>query len=231
MAAVNLANSAQNITSNTASNMQGITSATAYLTSILESVNAFDSGFTSLAASKGVIIAEAVLGIVVLASLLTLLGVLSTHLFGLLTCKRFVHLGWVCLGFSYFAVLAVLVVFLAVGGLSYSFCQYLGAAIQTQAGLISFTSSSSGTFNKFFNYLDVCFFEDGNILKKFHLADEMKTVAEAFFDAQTYLDMQTPGNSLYVDATNAPARIIAWGNYMDRLGLGTIADSLSSDLS
>lgn len=231
MAAVNLANSAQNITSNTASNMQGITSATAYLTSILESVNAFDSGFTSLAASKGVIIAEAVLGIVVLASLLTLLGVLSTHLFGLLTCRRFVHLGWVCLGFSYFAVLAVLVVFLAVGGLSYSFCQYLGAAIQTQAGLISFTSSSSGTFNKFFNYLDVCFFEDGNILKKFHLADEMKTVAEAFLDAQTYLDMQTPGNSLYVDATNAPARIIAWGNYMDRLGLGTIADSLSSDLS
>lgn len=211
--------------------MQGITTATTYLASILESVNAFDSGFTSLAASKGVIIAEAVLGIVVLSSLLALLGVLSTHLFGLLTCRRFVHFGWVCLGFSYFTVLAVLVVFLAVGGLSYNFCQYLGAAIQTKAGLVSFTSSSSGTFNKFFNYLDVCFFDDGNILKKFHLADEMKTVAEAFIDAQTYLDMQTSGNSLYVDVTYAPAKMIAWVNQMNGLGLGTIADSLFSDLS
>lgn len=87
-------------------------------------------------------------------------------------CRKFVHTGWVLFGLVYFGILFVLYMLLSVGGLTYNFCQYFGSIIKTKNGFISYTDSmSSSDFNKFFDYLDVCFYDDGNILKKFQLAN------------------------------------------------------------
>jgi hypothetical protein len=168
---MNLKNSAQNITSNTDSNLKGISNAANYLNNIKVSVNYFQTSFISIGVSMGLYAIQGIFGIVLLASIVSLLGIISTHIFDVLTCRRFVHTGWVIFGFIYFAILLVLFILLSVGGLSYHFCQYFGSIIKSQSGFISFTDSTSpSNFNKFFDYLDVCFFEDGNILKKFQLA-------------------------------------------------------------
>jgi len=80
--------------------------------------------------------------------------------------------GWVIFGLLYCGVVIILFFFLGVGGLSYNFCQYYGSIIGSSTSLLTYAQSGSNSaFNKFFLYLDVCFFEDGNILKKFSLAE------------------------------------------------------------
>ena len=106
-----------------------------------------------------------------LASLLSLFGILSTHVFDILACKRMVNLGWVIYGLIYFGVLLVMLFFLSMGGITYTFCEYFAAITGSQSGYLSFTqSASTSSFNRFFNYLDVCFFNDGNMLQKFSVA-------------------------------------------------------------
>jgi hypothetical protein len=133
----------------------------------------------------------------------------------------------------YFAVLGVLFILLTVGGLSYSFCEYFGGIIGTRAGYLDYVaaSASASNFNKFFGYLDVCFFQDGNILKKFELAQEMKSVADVFTNSQTFLNMQTFGNSLYVDTSVAPTKVIDWTTTVNDYGLGIPYDAYPGDNS
>lgn len=136
------------------------------------------------------------------------------------------------LGLLYFAVLAVLFSLLAVGGASYSFCQFFKSIIGSNAGYVSFASASStSNFNKFFTYLDVCFFQDGNILKKFELSKEMKSVSDTFLNTQTFLDMQTVGNVKYVDIDYAPAKVLTWMSTMNNYSLGIPNDAPASDLT
>jgi hypothetical protein len=163
-----LANSAANITSNTNSNLQGITIASTYLDNIQVSINSFKTNFIDVALGSGLYIVQAIFGVILLGSLVSLLGIISSHIFELYGCKQMVHGGWVLLGCMYFSVLGVLFIFLAVGGLSYNFCDYYGSIITNNKAYASFTSATTASnFNKFFNYLDVCLFEDGNILEKF----------------------------------------------------------------
>lgn len=100
--------------------------------------------------------------------MLSILGIIFTYLFKLFTCKKLVNSGWVLFGLLYFGIIMVLFIFLSFGGLSYSFCKYFKSIIDSNNGYITFTQASkTSNFNKFFLYLDVCFFGDGNILKKF----------------------------------------------------------------
>lgn len=92
-------------------------------------------------------------------------------------------------------------------------------------------SSSNSNFNKFFSYLDVCFFQDGNILKKFGIAQEMKSVSDVFLNSQTYLNMQTSGNSLYIDTSVAPTRMLNWITTVNSYGNGVPYDALASDIT
>lgn len=65
---------------------------------------------------------EAAFGLILLGSIISLLGVISTHIFDLFTCKKMVNGGWILFGFIYFAVVGVMMLFLVVGGVSQSFC-------------------------------------------------------------------------------------------------------------
>lgn len=124
-----------------------------------------------MASTIGIYAIEGTFGIILFSSILSVLGIISTFLFKLLNCRKVVTGGWVIFGFIYFAILIILVILLAAGGLSYNFCQYFGTVIGSSHGYVAFTQSSKpSSFNKFFNYLDVCFFGDGNILKKFYVS-------------------------------------------------------------
>ena len=169
---MNLKNSATNIAANTNSNLKSISNAVKYLTNIQTSVSYFQTSFISIGVTFGLYLIQAIFGIVLLASIISLLGIISTHIFDVFTCRKFVHTGWVVFGLVYFAILFVLFIILSVGGLSFNFCQYFGSIIKSKNGFVSYTDSMSPSdFNKFFDYLDVCFFDDGNILKKFQLAN------------------------------------------------------------
>jgi hypothetical protein len=230
---VNLANSAQNITANTNSNLQGISIASSYLTAIQASIASFQQQFISVALGQGLYVIQAVFGVILLGCLISLLGIISSHIFELFGCKNLVYGGWVLLGLMYFAVLGVLFLFLTVGGLSYSFCEYFGEIIGTRTGYVNYVaaSASASSFNKFFGYLDVCFFQDGNILKKFELAQEMKSVSDVFLNSQTFLNMQTAGNSLFVDTSVAPTKIMNWTATVNSYGLGVPYDADQTDIS
>lgn len=228
-----MANSAQNITANTNSNLQSISVASTYLAAIKLSVEGFQERFISVAMGQGLYVVQAVFGVILLGCLISLLGIISSHIFELFGCKNLVYGGWVLLGFMYFAVLGVLFIFLTVGGLSYSFCEYFGEIIGTRAGYVNYVaaSASASNFNKFFSYLDVCFFQDGNILKKFELSQEMKSVSDVFLNSQTFLNMQTAGNSLYVDTSIAPSKIMSWTSTVNSYGLGVPYDADPTDPS
>jgi hypothetical protein len=81
-----------------------------------------------------------------------------------------VHAGWVLFGLQYFGVLIVLMAFLIVGGASYCFCQYFSNIISSSTKFNSFAlQPGSNSINHLFQYLDVCFFSNGDILQKFSL--------------------------------------------------------------
>ena len=67
---------------------------------------------------------QAVFGVALTGSLVVLLGVASTHLFDLLTCRKMVHLGWTIYGLSYIGVIIIVYYTMSVGSVSYNFCQY-----------------------------------------------------------------------------------------------------------
>lgn len=65
--------------------------------------------------------------------------------------------------------------------------------------------------------MDVCFYGDGNILKKFNLQSEMDTVTNLFVKIQNFYNMENSATSVYVDQTISPNKIQGWiyamGNY------------------
>lgn len=73
--------------------------------------------------------------------------------------------------------------------------------------------------------MDVCFFGDGNILEKFAVAKEMKTVSTMFENTQKYINMQTVGDLQYVDLTASTTKILGWMNAMNQYALGIYADA------
>lgn len=75
---------------------------------------------------------QAVFGVALAGSLLILLGVVSTHMFDLLTCRKMVHLGWTIYGLSYIGVILVTYYLLSVGSISYNFCEYFHSMLTVQ---------------------------------------------------------------------------------------------------
>ena len=134
--------------------------------------------------------------------------------------------GWGLLGLQYFGVLVVLIGFLVVGGVSYVFCQYFGSVIANPTVFSSYSlETGANSYNHLFQYMDVCFFGDGDILRKFGLSNEMGTVAELFDNVQTYLNMQTVGNAQYVSLAASPTRILGWMTAMTKYGQGVYNDA------
>jgi len=167
-------NSVGSITINTNLNLQKITIVTNQLNISQANIDYINQNYLTYATGLGIYVIEALFGTILLATLITLLGLISTHIFEIFACKRLVNAGWVLFGFQYFGVLVVVLAFLTVGGISYCFCQYFSGVLSDQSSFTSFSlQAGSSSFNQLFQYLDVCFYSDGNILKKFALEKEM----------------------------------------------------------
>lgn len=171
LSASGLTNSATNISGTTSTNLESITLAVTYLNSIQSAVEWFDQRVLKSVDEEYLYIAEGVYGGVLLASILLLLAILSTHTFGILGCAGLVKVAWVLLGVVYLGVVVVLAGTIGLGGGTYTYCEYLDSLLESKSEFVSFSqSTSSSPFNKFFRYMDGCFFEDGNILDKFSVA-------------------------------------------------------------
>ena len=57
----------------------------------------------------------------------------------------------------------------------------------------------------------------------------MRTVQDLFTNTQTFLDMQTVGNTNYVDITVLGAKILGWMNTMTNYGNGIYIDADPAD--
>lgn len=76
-----------------------------------------------------------------------------------------------------------------------------------------------------FNRLDVCILGDGNVLKKFNIDNEMKTVTDLFTNISTYFDYDNPSSSNYIDLAISSGKIQGWINAIENYRLGVYIDS------
>ena len=128
--------SASVIANNTNSNLNSITQATNMLASINAALNVFSSTYLTYMTNYAIYIMEAIFGVILLASLMLLLGtyfhhlgMISSHVFDLFTCKKMVNGGWCLLGLFYFGVVSSMVFLLIIGGISHIFCDYFNGVI------------------------------------------------------------------------------------------------------
>ena len=121
-------------------------------------INKFGSSLT---------IFQAVFGLALAGSLIILLGLSATHLFGLHNCRYMVHLGWTIYGLTYFGVIMVTYQLVSVGSISYNFCRYYKDMLNVQ---VSYDKLGEAYTQNMFTRLDVCIFGNGNAMEKFEIA-------------------------------------------------------------
>lgn len=110
---------------------------------------------------------EGIYAFVLTGSLLTLLGVISTHVFKVFSCRTMVHLGWTIFGLAYVGVIGLTFVLLSVGSVGYGFCGYFNIMLNDQT---AFAKLGAAYTQNAFTRIDVCIFGDGDALSKFSLA-------------------------------------------------------------
>jgi hypothetical protein len=103
------------------------------LKTVNSEMDVFSTAYFSKLFSTGVSFLQGVIGFVLAASLLTLLGIISTHIFDLFICRKMVHLGWAIFGLSYVGVIILTFIFFSLGSLGFGFCNYFKSMISNQA--------------------------------------------------------------------------------------------------
>lgn len=213
-----MASSAATITANTNQTLNKLAQNSQNLLSIQASLDSFSNAVFDQIFSWILYLIEGMIGFILVGSLLCILGSIATHSFDIFACRTTVHIGWVIYGLTYFGIIVLTFLFFALGGLSYTFCDFYGSMINSQSSFSTFGQQNGNTsFNKAFQKLDVCFYGDGNILKKFNIASEMATVTNLFSNIQTFYNMQDSTTTVYVDKTISTSKIQGWmyamGNY------------------
>ena len=93
-----------------------------YLTSIQVSIDAFSKSMFDNIFNWGLYLIQGILGFILAASLLLILGIVAVHALDLHGCRTSVHLGWVTFGITYFGIVILSFIFFSFGGISYQFC-------------------------------------------------------------------------------------------------------------
>jgi hypothetical protein len=110
---------------------------------------------------------EGLVGLILAGSIFILFGVVSTHILDIMACRSMVNLGWVIYAFTYFGVIALTFIFLSMGSVGYTFCNYFDKMVNDQA---EFNKIGEAYSQNAFTKLDVCMYGDGNVLSKFNIA-------------------------------------------------------------
>ena len=128
---------------------------------VVTEFNSFNKEYFIEKFGTALTIFQAVFGLALAASLIVLLGVASTHLFDLLTCRKMVHLGWTIYGLTYLGAILVAYYTLSVGSISHNFCNYFNEMLTTQ---VHYDKLSTAYTQNMFSRLDVCVFGNGNAM-------------------------------------------------------------------
>ena len=123
------ANSANTITNNLNTAINTMTLNSNYLTSIQVSLDAFSKSMFDNIFNWGLYLIQAILGFILAASLLLIMGIVATHSLSLTGCTTSVHLGWVTYGITYFGIVALSFIFFSFGSISYQFCQFYSGLV------------------------------------------------------------------------------------------------------
>jgi hypothetical protein len=167
-----LANSANSITINTNLALQAMAQNSNYLDAINLSLDAFSVTLFDNLFNWGLYLIQGILGFVLAASFLIILGILGTHWFELYNCKTIVHLGWVAYGVTYFGIVALCFLFFSFGGVSYQFCQFYGSLVSSKTSFNTYAQASTPTpFTRLFDKIGTCFYGNGSIDSQFAISN------------------------------------------------------------
>lgn len=135
-----------------------------------------------------------------------------------------VHCGWFLYSLMYFGMLVLAFITLSLGTVGYYSCQYFNASMTNST---SYQKIGEKYSQNVFNRLDVCILGDGNVLKKFNINNEMKTVTDLFTNITSYFDYDNPSSSNYIDLAISTVKIQGWITAMENYRLGVYVDSRS----
>lgn len=120
-----------------------------------------------------------------------------------------VHCGWFLYSLMYFGVLVLAFVTLSMGTVGYYSCQYFN---QSMGNSTEYNRIGDKYSQNIFNRLDICIVKngDGNVLKKFNINNEMKTVTDLFTNISQYFDYDNPSSANYIDLAISSNKIQGW---------------------
>ena len=220
------ANSANTITTNLNSAINSMTLNAKYLTSIQVSLDAFSKNMFDNIFNWGLYLIQAILGFILAASILLIMGIVATHSLELHGCRTSVHLGWVTFGITYFGVIALCFIFFSFGGVSYQFCQFYSGLVQSNSEFSLYAEvTGANEFNRFFNKLNTCFYGNGNIMSEFSIKEETATISNLYVEINTFLDMRDATKTTYIDTAVSTGKIAGWIAAMEKYKLGIYVDA------
>ena len=97
------------------------------------SIDSFSSSIFDNLFNWGLYLVQGILGFILAAGLLSLLGIVATHALDMHTCRNSVHLGWITFGLTYFGIVALCFIMFSFGGVSYQFCQFYGPLLTSNS--------------------------------------------------------------------------------------------------
>lgn len=103
------------------------------LDSIEVQLKTFSTDYFDQLSNWGLYVIEGLVGLILAGSIFILFGVISTHILDIMACRSMVNLGWVIYAFSYFGVVALTFIFLSMGSVGYTFCNYFDQMVTNQA--------------------------------------------------------------------------------------------------
>jgi len=103
------------------------------LSQVEKQLTQFSSDYFAKLFDWGLYIIEGVVGFILAGSVFILFGVVSTHILDIMACRTMVNLGWIIYGLMYFGIVALTFLFLSMGSVGYSFCNYFDQMVSNQA--------------------------------------------------------------------------------------------------
>jgi hypothetical protein len=119
-----LVDSSATIAANTNSSQQALSMYENQLDQIEAQLKIFSADYFDKLFDWGMYVIEGLVGLILAGSVFILFGVISTHILDIMACRSMVNLGWIIYALTYFGIVVLTFMFLSMGSVGYSFCNY-----------------------------------------------------------------------------------------------------------
>lgn len=128
-----LVDSANTIVANTNSSQQALSMYQDQLDQIETQMKTFSTSYFDQAFDWGLYAIEGIVGFILAGSIFILFGTISTHILDIIACRTMVNLGWIIYGLMYFGVIVLTFIFLSMGSVGYTFCNYFDQMVSNKS--------------------------------------------------------------------------------------------------